>query len=66
MIDDCFSLVPSTMSNRLKQIVGDQIKTRDSGSVQCEDLLQTIMNGRDKYGTISEISCCSNGSYKFT
>lgn len=51
-----FRLVPPTMSNRFKQIVRDQIRVRDSASVQCEDVLQTLMNGREKYGKLLNYS----------
>lgn len=43
------------MSDRFKKIVHDQIKVRDSGSVRCEDVLQTILTNREKYGTVNNI-----------
>ncbi|XP_037036766.1 cytochrome P450 6l1-like [Bradysia coprophila] len=43
------SIVPKLMDRRFREVVREQIKMRDSGSVQCEDVLQFVLNGRDKY-----------------
>ncbi|KAJ6634678.1 putative cytochrome P450 6a13 [Pseudolycoriella hygida] len=48
------STVPKVMEKRFMDIVRNQIKIRDSGSVQCEDVLQFVLNGREKY-EMSEI-----------
>lgn len=45
-----FSITPPHMAKRFKEIICDQIEMRDSGSVQCADLFQYILNGRKEYG----------------
>jgi len=43
------STVPKVMEKRFMEIVRSQIKLRDAGSIQCEDVLQFVLNGREKY-----------------
>ncbi|KAG4080258.1 hypothetical protein HA402_010750 [Bradysia odoriphaga] len=43
------SIVPKLMDRRFREMVQEQIKMRDSGSVECDDVLQFVLNSRDKY-----------------
>lgn len=43
------STLPKFLDRRFRELIRDQIKIRDSGSVQCEDVLQMVLNGREKY-----------------
>lgn len=43
------------MVKRLTEIVRNQTKLRDSGSVQLEDVLQFVLNGREKNGNVAKI-----------
>ncbi|XP_037036010.1 probable cytochrome P450 6a13 [Bradysia coprophila] len=43
------SMVPKSMQRRFTEMIREQTKMRDSGSVQCEDVLQFVLNDRDKY-----------------
>lgn len=51
-----FSAVPNQTTKRFTEIVREQIKIRDSGSVQCEDVLQFVLDGRKKFGKCEKIS----------
>ncbi|KAG4080239.1 hypothetical protein HA402_010731 [Bradysia odoriphaga] len=44
-----YSMVPKSVERRFKEMVREQIEMRDSGSVQCDDVLQFVLNDRDKY-----------------
>lgn len=48
------STVSEPMAKRLTEFVREQIKIRDSGSVHCEDMLQFVLNAREKQGNASE------------
>lgn len=50
-----FSTVPKIMEKRFIEVVREQIKLRDSGSVQLEDVMQFVLNGREKYGKVDKI-----------
>lgn len=43
------------MAKRFTEVVRGQIKLRDSGSTKTEDVLQFVLNGREKYGTVDNI-----------
>lgn len=50
-----FSAVPKGMEKRFTEFIHDQIKLRDSGSVKSEDVLQFVLNGREKFGKFTQV-----------